>query len=124
MFIVEDEKEEDDTAFATRTLEYASKVIHVMEFTRMRCLEAMFSLIRKGIENVLEYNESTDFPLENSSIEKFMTKWTIFAAIWSIGGSMNLSLRTAFSNKIADFTQVETPSINSSTALIDFEIRL
>jgi hypothetical protein len=53
-----------------------------------------------------------------------MTKWTIFAAIWGIGGSMNLSLRTAFSNKIADFTQVETPSINSSTALIDYEIRL
>jgi len=56
----------------------------------MRCLEAMFSLIRKGIENVLEYNESTDFPLENSSIAKFMTKWTIFSACWGIGGSMNL----------------------------------
>jgi len=90
MFIVEDEKDDDDSSFATRTLEYASKVIHVMEFTRMRCLEAMFSLIRKGIENVLEYNESTDFPLENSSIAKFMTKWTIFSACWGIGGSMNL----------------------------------
>ena len=37
---------------------------------------------------------------------------------------MNLSLRTAFSNKIADFTQIETPSINSNASLIDYEIRL
>lgn len=66
MFIIEDEKEEEDSAFATRTLEYASKVIHVMEFTRMRCLEAVFSLIRKGIENILDYNESCDFPLDNN----------------------------------------------------------
>lgn len=32
----------------------------------MRTMEAMFSLIRKGIENILEYNDSSDFPLDNS----------------------------------------------------------
>jgi len=34
----------------------------------MRTLEAMFSLIRKGIENIIEYNESSDFPLEGGQI--------------------------------------------------------
>ena len=56
---------DDDECFATRSLELASTMTHVMEFTRMRCLEALFALIRKGIDNILEYNENhADFPLE------------------------------------------------------------
>jgi dynein heavy chain 1 len=31
---------------------------HVMEFTKIRVLEAMFALIRKGISNVIEYNDT------------------------------------------------------------------
>jgi dynein heavy chain 1 len=95
-----------------------------MEFTRMRTLEAMFSLIRKGIENIIEYNESSDFPLEGAQIASFMTKWVIFSAVWGIGGSMNLHTRTAFSNKLVDFSDVETPSLSSGANLIDYEIRL
>ena len=81
---------EDDYSFATRALESASNMIHVMQFTRMRALEAFFSLIRKGIENIIEFNESSDFPLEGNQITGFMQKWVIFAACWGIGGSMNL----------------------------------
>ncbi len=81
---------EEDLSFATRALELAATMTHVMEFTRMRTMEAMFSLIRKGIENIIEYNESCDFPLESAQVRSFMTKWTIFSAIWGIGGSMNL----------------------------------
>lgn len=53
-----------------------------------------------------------------------MTKWTIFATCWGIGGSMNLQLRTYFSNKLADFTQIECPLISPNNALIDYEIRI
>lgn len=82
-----------------------------MMFTRMRTMEAMFSLIRKGIENIIEYQDGTDFPLEDSQCSAYILKWTIFSAIWGIGGSMNLSTRTRFSNSIADYTDVEMPSI-------------
>jgi len=35
-----------------------------MDYTRIRVLEAMFALIRKGISNILEYNEGhPDFPM-------------------------------------------------------------
>ena len=104
---------EEDYSFASRALELASNTMHVMEFTRMRTMEAMFSLIRKGIENIIEYNEGSDFPLEGGQIRSFMTKWVIFTAIWGIGGSMNLQTRTNFSNKLADFTDVEMPPITS-----------
>jgi dynein heavy chain 1, cytosolic len=115
---------EEDFSFATRALELAANTIHVMEFTRMRTMEAMFSLIRKGIENIFEYNESTDFPIEGTQIGAFMTKWVVFSAIWGIGGSMNLATRTNFSNRLADFTETETPALSSGVALIDYEIRL
>jgi hypothetical protein len=37
---------------------------------------------------------------------------------------MNLQTRTNFSNKIADFTETDTPSITSSCAVIDYEISI
>lgn len=95
-----------------------------MDFTAMRCLEATFALIRKGIENVIQYNEnSEDFPLDQSQIKAYMLKWSIFSTIWGIGGSMNLQTRTAFSNKICEYTDVETPPAGQHN-MIDYEIRL
>ena len=82
---------EDDYCFVSRALEYAERAPHIMEFTKIRVLEAFFALLRKGIENILVYNEERgDFPLESGQIENFMKKWCLFAAVWGIGGSMNL----------------------------------
>ncbi len=58
--------EEVGGGFVTRCLEYAEKQVHVMEFTRIRTLEAFFALVRKGISNILDYNDShSDFPMSN-----------------------------------------------------------
>ena len=58
---------EEDYCFVTRALEYAEKQPHIMEFTKIRVLEALFALLRKGIENVREFNEERgDFPLEEA----------------------------------------------------------
>ena len=63
----------EEDGFVSKALEYASTIPHIMEFTRIRCLESMFALIRKGIENVLEYNDShSDFHLADSAIETYM----------------------------------------------------
>jgi hypothetical protein len=90
----------------------------------MRAIEALFSLIRKGIENVVEYNDSTDFELEDAQMGSYMQKWTMFATIWGIGGSMNLPTRTKFSNDILEFTECESPPISDDLAFIDYEVRL
>ena len=47
-----------DNSFASQALMLASSLPHVMEFTKIRTIEATFALVRKGISNVLEYNES------------------------------------------------------------------
>jgi dynein heavy chain 1 len=48
----------EEEALVNKALDYAANIPHVMEFTRIRCLESTFALIRKGITNVLDYNDS------------------------------------------------------------------
>ena len=80
-----------------------------MKFTEIRVIEAMFALIRKGVNLIVQYNEErsefplsesqiegSEFPLSESQIEAFMTKWVISSAIWGIGGSLNLAGRIDF----------------------------
>ena len=56
----------EEDGFATKVLDLAQTLPHVMEFTRIRCLEAMFALVRKGISNVLDYNDAhQDFSLND-----------------------------------------------------------
>jgi hypothetical protein len=58
--------------------------------------------------------------MEPNQVHNYMTKFCIFAAIWGVGGSMNLATRTDFSNVIADFTEVETPVVGQTIAMIDY----
>jgi len=75
----------------TKVLDYAATIPHIMEFTRIRVLESTFTIIRKGISNIIDYNESyQNVPLSETQIEKFMQKHVVFAALWGVGGSMNL----------------------------------
>lgn len=56
----------EDDGFVTKALDFASSLFHVMEFTRIRCLESMFALVRKGITNVIEYDDThPDFTLND-----------------------------------------------------------
>ena len=114
----------EEDGFMTKVLDYAATIPHVMEFTRIRVLESTFALVRKGISNVIDYNEShSDFHLSGSQVENYMLKHVIFATQWGIGGSMNLQTRTNFGNKLCDFTSVAFPPI-TQYPLIDYEIRI
>lgn len=81
----------------------AAKLPHVMEFTIIRVTEATFALIRKGISNVLEYNEMhSEIPLEDEILSKYIRKWTLQSIMWGVGGSLTLKERGNFSRAIAD----------------------
>lgn len=73
-----------------------------MDYTRIRVLEAMFALIRKGISNILEYNEShPDFPMEDELMEKYIKKYVVHSIMWGISGSMSLARRDEYSKTLA-----------------------
>jgi dynein heavy chain 1 len=109
----------------TRAIEYAETLNHVMDFTKIRCLESFFALVRRGITNVIEYNENhSDFPLSDGQVAAYMTKWVAFSCLWGIGGSMNLETRTHFSEEIRSWGSVEMPSQSGDSALLDYEVRV
>ena len=110
--------------FVTQCLEYAARQNHIMKFTEIRVIEAMFALIRKGVNLVIMYNdERPEFPLNDNQIEAFITKWVISSAIWGIGGSLNLAGRIEFCLKIHELADVELPD-PSDPPLIDYEVRI
>jgi len=110
--------------FITQCLEYSEKQDHVMKFTNIRALEALFALIRKGVTVVVEYNEErSEFPLSEGQIESFMTKWVVANTIWGIGGSLNLARRVEFCNKIYEVCSIDLPD-PSGPPLIDYEVRI
>jgi dynein heavy chain 1, cytosolic len=110
--------------FVTQCIEYSQHQNHVMKFTPIRALEAMFALIRKGINYILEYNEErSEFPLDDNQIEAYMTKWVVSSAIWGIGGSLNLAGRHEFCDKIHELTSVDLPD-PSGPPIIDYEVRI
>ncbi|CDJ57328.1 hypothetical protein EMWEY_00007760 [Eimeria maxima] len=66
-----------DGGFASQCLDRAMKHQHIMEFTRIRCVESMFSLLKKGINRIVEKNEelrSTGESMDDDLIAQFITK--------------------------------------------------
>ena len=48
-----------------RSLEYAMKQEHIMDFTRLRALGSLFSMLKQAVRNVITYNQQhLDFPME------------------------------------------------------------
>jgi dynein heavy chain 1, cytosolic len=115
---------EGEDSFVTKAIGVAASMKHVMDFTRIRVLEALFALLRKCLTNVIEYNDShSDFPLEDRILEKYMKKSVMLAIMWGVGGSMKLAARGEFSRKIAQFCDVELPNLDQNS-LIDYEVRI
>jgi dynein heavy chain 1 len=111
--------------FVSQALEISSRFTHVMDFTRIRVLESMFALIRKGTSNVLDYNENhSEYPFSDEQIYTYMTKWICVSMIWGFGGSLSLDQRSEFSNKLKDLSKdIEFPYDNN-LALIDYEVKI
>jgi len=50
-----------------RALQHAETLDHVMDFTRLRALGSLFSMLNQMVRNVLNYNQAhPDFPMQAS----------------------------------------------------------
>lgn len=47
-----------------KCLEFGQKLEHIMDFTRFRALNSLFSMLNQGVRNVLAYNRTHDFPMQ------------------------------------------------------------
>ncbi|KKK21233.1 dynein heavy chain [Aspergillus ochraceoroseus] len=107
-----------------KTLEEAKKCNHIMEFTEIRALNTLFSLLNKACRNVLEYNiQHVDFPLDQDQIESYISKKLLLALVWSFTGDCPLADRKSFGEFVSGLTTTDLP-VEANASLIDFDITL
>ena len=106
-------------------LEKAWTLNHIMQFTEIRVLTTLFSLLNKACRSVIEYNvQHEDFPLDNELIESFISKKTLLALVWALAGDCPMAERKAFGDYVASLTTFDVPSLSASSSLIDYDVSL
>ncbi|XP_071453347.1 dynein heavy chain, cytoplasmic isoform X3 [Hetaerina americana] len=107
-----------------RCLEFAMKQEHIMDFTRLRALSSLFSMLNQGVRNVLQYNHThPDFPLPPEQLEHYIPKFLIYALLWSFAGDAKLKVRSDFGDFIRSVTTVNLPP-STNLPIIDYEVNI
>ncbi|KAF7196635.1 Dynein heavy chain, cytoplasmic [Pseudocercospora fuligena] len=111
--------------FVRKGLQHCASMKHIMEFTSIRALGTLFSLLRKACRSVLEYNiNHADFPLNDEQIEAYLSKKVLLAAVWSFTGDCPLVDRKAFGDYLAGLATLDMPVLTEQTSLIDYDVAL
>ncbi|KAJ5098437.1 hypothetical protein N7532_005438 [Penicillium argentinense] len=107
-----------------KALEEAKNYNHIMDFTEIRALNTLFSLLNKACRSVLEYNiQHVDFPLDPEQIEAYISKKLLLTLVWSFTGDCPLADRKAFGQYITGMSTSDLPPTGDSS-LIDFDVTL
>lgn len=106
-------------------LSEAQKYSHIMQFTEIRALNTLFSLLNKACRTILEYNiQHEDFPLELEQVESFISKKMLLALVWALVGDCPVRERRSFGEYIAGLTTFDTPLLSEASSLIDYDVSL
>ncbi|XP_016335882.1 cytoplasmic dynein 1 heavy chain 1 [Sinocyclocheilus anshuiensis] len=112
------------TGLVIKALEHASKMEHIMDFTRLRSLSSLFSMLHQACRNVALYNNNhPDFPMPIDQLEKYMQKYLIYAVLWSFSGDSRLKMRAELGEYIRRITTVSLPSA-PNVPIIDYEVSI
>ena len=91
-------------------LRFSLEQQHVMEPNVDRLLGAFYSLLVRGLSLISEYNEGhPDFPMSDTHLENFASKWLLFSVLWGFGGSMNWQKRTELGDLVVKHFGIDIP---------------
>lgn len=108
-----------------RCLEYAMKQEHIMDFTRLRALSSLFSMLNQGVRNVVQYNHAhSDFPLPPEQLERYIPKVLVYALLWSFAGDAKLKVRQDLGDFVRSVATIPLPSASSNMPIIDYEVTI
>ncbi|TPX53424.1 hypothetical protein SeMB42_g00788 [Synchytrium endobioticum] len=112
-----------DDGLVIKALEFSSTLGHIMEFTRVRALTSLFSLINKTARNITEYNANhPDFPMGLDHLESYVMKRLFLAIIWSFVGDARIEDRTRLADFLVSVASIDLPQ--SLTSIIDFDVNV
>ncbi|KAG8185039.1 hypothetical protein JTE90_017062 [Oedothorax gibbosus] len=107
-----------------RVLDFASNQEHVMDFTRLRALGSLFSMLNQACRNVLNYNHThPDFPMQQDQLDRYVPRCLIYALLWSFAGDGKLKIRSDLGDFIRGITTIPLPPM-TATPIIDFEVAI
>ncbi|QQP51744.1 Dynein heavy chain_ cytoplasmiclike [Caligus rogercresseyi] len=98
-------KPKDKNGLVKKCLEYAATQEHIMDFTRLRALSSLFSML----------NQSSD------QLERYIPKSLIYSLIWSFTGDSKLKVRVEFCEFIRSATTIPLPP-SATAPIIDFDV--
>jgi dynein heavy chain 1 len=108
-----------------KVLEFASGLEHIMDFTRMRVISTLFSLLNKTVRNILEYNSNhMDFPMTQEHLETYISKRLAVGLVWSFAGDAKLERRAELGRYISTLVSIEMPPVEDGGSLIDYDVEL
>ena len=97
-------------SLVTQALDKAAELVHIMEFTRLRCLNALFSMLNQSVLQVLAYNQAhPDFPMEHDQLEQYLSKRMVYSLIWCFAGDGTLRQRRLLGEYIRGITTIQVP---------------
>lgn len=107
-----------------RTLEYAMDQEHIMDFTRLRALSSLFSMLNQSARNVLNFNaQHPDFPCSADQLEQYMPKALVYSVLWSFAGDAKLKVRIDLGDFVRSVTTVPLPGA-AGAPIIDYEVSM
>jgi dynein heavy chain 1 len=124
-------REDHGKPLVSVALELAAKQPHVMEYSRIRLLEAFMVLVRKGIDRVVEMDEIKfgNYASDAATVEKYMLNWTVLSMNWAFVGDLKLAERAKYFDELRGSLfelppNLRWPDTDSSKTLIDYEVRI
>ncbi|XP_017053188.1 dynein heavy chain, cytoplasmic isoform X2 [Drosophila ficusphila] len=107
-----------------RTLEYAMDQEHIMDFTRLRALSSLFSMLNQAARNVLTFNaQHPDFPCSADQLEHYIPKALVYSVLWSFAGDAKLKVRIDLGDFVRSVTTVPLPGA-AGAPIIDYEVNM
>ena len=104
-------------------LEFASTCHHIMEFTSIRAINTLFSLLKATMRNVVDYNlRHADFPLPTERVEAYVQKRLLLNVIWAFVGDSPLEERAKLGEHLRTQSGLDSPPMQADGSLIDFDV--
>ncbi|KAJ2157684.1 dynein heavy chain [Coemansia sp. RSA 552] len=111
-----------------RALQFAQELEHIMDFTHVRVLGALFTLLNKSVRDVLEYNaQHMDFPLGPDAVESYLARRLAVAVVWSFSGDGPMAARKELSDFVRGAATIDLPPLTGEPgdeSIIDYDVVL
>ncbi|KAK9451852.1 dynein heavy chain, N-terminal region 1-domain-containing protein [Limtongia smithiae] len=108
-----------------QAIEEARKYTHIMEYSSIRALCTLFSLMNSVVREILDYDlQHIDFSLSRDQKRAFLLKKLLLNVIWSFVGDCTVQERELFAQFVCGMELFESSDIPAGESVLDYDVSL